>query len=132
MEFESRLGVNLPKDFSKWLSIYGNPKKTLYGEINGEEYELDDFYSFSEIEYEVKDILDDVGGSIEGTIVPFAFDSALNQYCFFYPTENKKNPSGIFLLGSDDGPNDVFDGEKIKIELWVCTSFSEFLDAFSE
>ncbi|MDR6227638.1 SMI1/KNR4 family protein [Desmospora profundinema] len=129
VELENQLGVNLPDDFVKWFKQYEDPEAdNVWVNFDSGPEDIAEFYPpdhfvdqmnlFFEGEEEYQEY---------GTVVPFAYSSALNKYCFFYP-KGKEVPSGVFFAPSDDDLSEVFEGNDVKQSLYISRTFQGFLD----
>lgn len=129
-EIEEHIGVKLPKDYIHWVQQYAAPEDgNTYIFKNNEHYHFDAFYppdmiidEFEAIYFREEEFKE------KGLLVPFAFDGALNYYCFFYGP-NKKEPI-IIWIDKDDPPSEIFDGNKLNDRVQVFgSSFTEFINA---
>lgn len=127
LEWENEIGVKLPQDFITWYSEYDFPEGDWHIDVQGEPNDIDSFYLVKMVVREVEEYLEECEEyGVKGRVVPFAFDSALNQFCFFYPATEK--PSGIFFRDRNDTVSELFDGDDIKETLYICKAFQDFLD----
>lgn len=129
VQFEKKIGVKLPQDFIEWYSQYDlSDKHELVIDVQGETCGLDGIYPIEMVIREVDDFFEeDKTYKDKGTAIPFAFDSILSQYFFFYPTGNKK-PSGIFFRHHDYEVTDLFHGNNVKESFYISSTFQEFLN----
>ena len=128
-KLEEELGINLPRDFIDWYSLYDLPKQQeLLVDVDGEPCDIDSFYPIQMMASESKSFFDeDKQLSENGKVLPFAFDSIGSQYCFFYP-KNSKAPSTILFHHKDDHDSELFDGDHIDESFTISSTFQGFLD----
>lgn len=131
---ENKLGVKLPDDFVKWYKQYEDPEGDhVWVEFNSGEFGgPEDVAEFYPPDYIVDEMNSFFGREEEeyrehGKIVPFAYTSALDKYCFFYLKGNK-NPSGVFYAPRDHDLSEVFEGSDINESLYISRTFQGFLD----
>ncbi|MDR6227143.1 hypothetical protein [Desmospora profundinema] len=83
-ELEDQLGVTLPQDFVEWFKQYEDPEDVAWVDVEGVPYSIDEFYGPGHF-LEGMDTF--FRGREEykayGVVVPFAFDTTLNGFCFF-------------------------------------------------
>lgn len=127
-KLEKQLGVKLPHDFVEWFKQYEDPEDGAWVDVEGEPYNIEEFYG---PEHFVEEMDRFFSGREKykayGTVVPFAFDSTLNRFCFFYPKDGKEI-SGVFLRRRDDDLSEVFEGDDIKESLYISQTFQGFLE----
>jgi len=130
VEIEERLGIKFPQDYIHWVQQYAAPESgQAHILINGEPYHFDELYPPDMINDEIEALYDrEEEYKAKGLIVPFAFDSALNRYCFFYGQD--KNHPLIFWAHKDDTLSEIFDGDELSDRVPVFrSSFTEFIRA---
>jgi hypothetical protein len=129
LQLEVQLGVKLPQDFVIWFKQFEDLKSSeVWVNVNGDPYDVTEFYAPQKIVSKTASFFnEDEDLKTNGTAVPFAFTSILDQYCFFYP-KGSKRPSGIFLRPRDDEISEIFEGTDIKSELYISPTFQGFLD----
>lgn len=134
-EVEEHCEIKLPPDFVRFYSQYDLPEN-LEGEIyikaKGYPYplQLDGFYLPDQMieEYDVR-LDEDESIQSKGKLIPFAFDSSINQYCFFYPANNENDPI-IVWVDSNHAAQDLFRENKFNPEAVVVVrnTFKQFLE----
>ncbi|MFD1426449.1 SMI1/KNR4 family protein [Kroppenstedtia sanguinis] len=125
-QIERQLGVKLPSNFIAFCERYDAPQEyVLIDDVNGDTYELSGFYTLKMIAEEVNDIYtqDEDLKDIDGIVVPFAFDSVISQYFFFYKRDNLEEPAGIFFRNTDDSFNEALDENR-----YISKTFQELLE----
>lgn len=134
-KLEEHCEINLPQDFVRFYNHYDLPE-----DIEGEIYikandypltlQLDGFYLLGQMikEYDVRLDEDKTIQSI-GKLIPFAFDSSINQYCFFYSADNNNSPI-IVWVDSNNSVKDLFQENKFNPEavIVVRKTFKQFLE----
>ncbi|MDR6224758.1 SMI1/KNR4 family protein [Desmospora profundinema] len=137
IDLENQLGVRLPLDFVRWFKQYEDPKSNhvvIDIDVNDEQENLDDQYDVDEF-YSLEDMVSETDSffkedeelKAKGVVVPFAFTTTLDQYCFFYP-RGSKEPSGVFIRPRDYDISDIFKGNGIKEALYLSQTSQGFLD----
>lgn len=130
IEIEEQIGVKLPEDYIDWVQKYAAPEDgNTYILINGEHYHFDAFYPPDTIidEFEALYFREEEFKE-KGLLVPFAFDGALNLYCFFYSPQNQ-NPL-ILWKDKNDALEAIFDKNQLNNRVQIIgSSFTEFINA---
>ncbi|MCS1351666.1 SMI1/KNR4 family protein [Mechercharimyces sp. CAU 1602] len=130
---EKKAGLKFPKDFLEWYLKYVGLEESTHIKLNGEFYELVNILFPSQIENMVEEILEEDDEIIRDKgvmMVPFAQDSALEQYCFYGSIG--KEPSGIIYIHRANFMEEIFDGGRIKKSNWISDTFTEFIHLFTE
>lgn len=131
----NKLGVKLPDDFIQWYKQYEDPEgDNIRVNFNSEFFDcgLEDVAEFYPPHY-IVDEMDSFFGEEEeeyrtyGLVVPFAYTSVLNKYCFFYP-KGRNKPFGVFFAPRDYDLSEVFEGNDINNSLYISRTFQGFLD----
>ncbi|QKG84464.1 SMI1/KNR4 family protein [Kroppenstedtia pulmonis] len=128
-QVEDQLGLKLPEDYVKWIRQYEGPESDFVSvDVNGEPHDVEGFYGPESLVDEMNLIFEsreEYKG--HGIIIPFAIDSILSKYCFFYP-KGSQEPSGVFFRSRDVDLSDIFEGNDIKKSLYISQTFQGFLD----
>lgn len=125
-QIERQLGVKFPSNFISFCERYDAPLEyVLIDDVNGDTNELSGFYTLKMVAEEVNYIYtqDEDLKDIDGIVVPFAFDSVISQYFFFYKRDNLEEPAGIFFRNTDDSFNEALDENR-----YISKTFQELLE----
>ncbi|MGF7086862.1 hypothetical protein JOD24_000694 [Kroppenstedtia sanguinis] len=121
--------MKLPEDYVKWIRRYEGPKCAFVGiDVNGESHDVEGFCDPESLVDEMNLIFESREEyKAHGIIIPFAIDSILSKYCFFYP-QGRQEPSGVFFKPRDVDLSDIFGGNDINESLYISRTFQGFLD----
>jgi hypothetical protein len=130
IKLDKQLGVKFPNDFVKWYKQYEDPEgDNVWVNFDSGPEDIAEFYPPDHFVDQMNLFFEGEEEEYRayGTVVPFAYSSALNKYCFFYP-KGKEEPSGVFFAPKDDALSEVFESNDIKESLYISRTFQGFLD----
>lgn len=127
-KLENLTGIKMPSDFINFYCAHNAIEGTgdLSVNIDGEPLWFDDLFSIDDMIEKYEELLEYGSGSnVQGIMIPFGYDSALNWFCFHY---QKDSLSPIIIWISPEALFYVVEGSPSNGIIKVRNNFTDFLN----